>query len=460
MGGPRRTRHVEEALVWRGTTGYEDVRTSMLWNELTPQRFPEVIVQASSVQDVVDAVGLARSHGLRVAVRSGGHSWCGSPLRDGGMLIDLSRLREQSIDPATATATVQPGVTGRDLALALEEHRLAFPVGHCGSVALGGYLLSGGLGWNSGSWGPACRSVRQIEAVTADGELVVCDEERNSDLFWAARGAGPGFFAIVTAFRLGLHPLPAQITTTGYVFALADLAEVARWTDEIVAVLPPSVELSIVLGTADPDLAAVPPGTAVVTVTATAFAAAPDEAARLLAPLLACPLAGRALSRRPPEPAPFHVLFGGSGDLWPGRHRYAADTLWSSADFATLLPRLAGPAVQAPSGRSLVLVVPAPAGRAGGQAPDMAFSALGGNYLVGYAIWDDPARDEMNDRWLRETMRAVEPLGTGHYVAETDLLASPSRAPRSYAPAGWERLREIRAARDPEGLFEPYLSPA
>jgi hypothetical protein len=90
----------------------------------------------------------------------------------------------------------------------------------------------------------------------------------------------------------------------------------------------------------------------------------------------------------------------------------------------------------------------------------MAFSALGGNYLVGYAIWDDPARDEMNDRWLRETMRAVEPLGTGHYVAETDLLASPSRAARSYAPAGWERLRETRAARDPEGLFEPYLSPA
>jgi len=81
--GPRRTRALDEALIWRGTAGYEDVRESMLWNWLKPQRFPDVIVQAASEQDVVDSVMLARSHGLRVTVRSGGHSWCGSPLRNG-----------------------------------------------------------------------------------------------------------------------------------------------------------------------------------------------------------------------------------------------------------------------------------------------------------------------------------------------------------------------------------------
>ena len=118
-----------------------------------------MIVRVASERDVPEAIALARSEGLRIAVRSGGHSWCGSPLRDGGMLIDLSALRRIDIDLDSATATVQPAVTGGELAAELSRHGLAFPTGHCGSVAVGGYLLSGGLGWNSGALGPACASV-------------------------------------------------------------------------------------------------------------------------------------------------------------------------------------------------------------------------------------------------------------------------------------------------------------
>ena len=79
---------------------------------------------AASEQDVVAAVTFARSRGLKIAVRASGHSWCGSPLREGGLLLDLSQLRELSIDPASCTATLQPGVTSRELASALAEHEL------------------------------------------------------------------------------------------------------------------------------------------------------------------------------------------------------------------------------------------------------------------------------------------------------------------------------------------------
>jgi FAD/FMN-containing dehydrogenase len=75
------------------------------------------------------------------------------------MLIDLSALRQLSIDPVARTASVQPAVSAGDLAAALSEHGLAFPVGHCGSVPVSGYLLAGGSGWNRGVWGPACFSV-------------------------------------------------------------------------------------------------------------------------------------------------------------------------------------------------------------------------------------------------------------------------------------------------------------
>ncbi|MGW4800800.1 FAD-binding oxidoreductase, partial [Nonomuraea sp. NPDC004297] len=222
-------RDLQGPLVRRGEAGYEALRAAMVWNGLKPERFPDVIVQAASERDVRTAVRFARSAGLRVAVRSGGHNWVGSSVRDGGLLIDLSRLDACAVDTASATASAQPAVRGRELAAALAGHGLAFPFGHCGSVAIGGYLLSGGLGWNPGVWGPACLSVAEIEAVTASGEVVRCGEDENADLFWAARGAGPGFFAIVTRFRLRLSRLPVAITTSAYAFPLPDVADVTSW---------------------------------------------------------------------------------------------------------------------------------------------------------------------------------------------------------------------------------------
>ncbi|MEW2297689.1 FAD-binding oxidoreductase [Streptomyces sp. NPDC006743] len=389
----------------------------------------------------------------RVAVRSGGHSWCGSPLRDGGMLIDVSGLRACTVDPASLTATVQPGVTGAQLTARLGGHGLAFPAGHCGSVAVGGYLLSGGLGWNSGARGPACAGVERIEAVTADGEPVTCSESEHADLFWAARGAGPGFFAAVTAFRLKPYPRPRAITCTRWTFPLTDVTEATQWATGLAPRLSPDVELSFALGTAAPGAG---PASTVVTVTGVAFARSRREADEFLRPLHRCPLEGRALSRLRDEPMTYESLYAASAALWPPRLRYAADTLWSDAGFPALLGRLARAVDAAPSRRSLVLAPVSPVGR---PAQDMAFAPLGESYVVPYAVWDDPGQDAATMGWLREAMHRVEPLGTGHYIAETDLTAAASRARRSFTPGAWQRLRALRTRYDPEGLFRSYLSP-
>jgi FAD/FMN-containing dehydrogenase len=435
--------------VRRGDPGYDAACAAVLWNGLKPDRFPEVIVRAASAGDVAAAVNRARTEGLRIAVRSGGHSWCGSPLRDGGMLIDLSELRGTAIDPAARTATVQPAVTGRDLVGRLAPYGLAFPTGHCGSVAVGGYLLSGGLGWNGTELGPASASVQQIEAVTADGETVTCDAEHNADLFWAARGAGPGFFAVVTGFRLGLHPAPAAILTTAYVFPLSQTRPVVRWATGAAAALPPSVELAYVLATA--------PEGKVITVAATAFSGSHEEALQALEPLADCPLA--AISHQPPVPATFEELYEGSGTAWPADHRCVADTLWSNADYETLLARFADALADAPSAKSLVLAPVTPVSPERTRAEAMAFSVLGTSYAVPYAIWEDPADDAANTGWLRDTMHAAEPLGTGHYIAEADLTADASRAARSFAPADWERLAALKERYDPGNVFYSYLGP-
>jgi FAD/FMN-containing dehydrogenase len=177
----------------RGDAGYEEARKKAVWHAGTPARFPEVIVRAQDENDVAGAVRLARDERRKLAVRSGGHSWSGTHLRDGIVLIDLSQLRDVSINAKDMTATAQPGLQGAEVDAELAKQDLFFPIGHCKGVCIGGYPLQGGFAWRGREFGPSCMSVTGIDAVTADGKMIHADETRNADLFWAARGAGRVF---------------------------------------------------------------------------------------------------------------------------------------------------------------------------------------------------------------------------------------------------------------------------
>ncbi|MGW7576095.1 FAD-binding oxidoreductase [Streptomyces sp. NPDC054765] len=461
--GPVPTGDIEGRLIRRGDPGYEGARSAAVWNARLPSRHPEALLRASSETDVVRAVAYARARGLQVSVSSGGHNWSGSPLRDRALLLDLSALRDCRITPATgtapATATVQPAVTGQELVAVLTPQDLAFPVGHCPTVAVGGFLLSGGLGWNSRAWGASCAGVQEIRAVTADGRTVTCSDTQHPDLFWAARGAGPGCCAVVTGFRLALHPHPASLMATSLTFPLAEVARVTEWGERVARGLPPYVEVGFVLVPSGPPAGTAPAGPRI-TVGATAFAATRREALQALEPFADCPFGERAVARQPAAPTSFAALHEGAAAVWPPAHRYAADTLWSPESHATQLTRIADAVAHAPSGKSLVLSPVQPVSERPALLRNMAFSPLGASYLVCYAVWDDPAGDEDNARWLREAMTAADPRGEGfRYVAEADLEAGAARARRSYAPATWDRLQEIKAQWDPENLFHSYLAP-
>ena len=194
---------------FRGTDGYEAARRATVWNGLVPDRFPDVIVRARDTGDVVAAVRYARANGYQVGIRSGGHSWAASHLRDGGVLLDVSRLDHCTVDTDRMTAVVGPGKKASVFALELDSQGLFFPAGHCEDISFGGYLLQGGYGWNSKILGLACESVLGLQVATADGELIYCDAENHPDLYWAARGSGTGFFGVVTSFTLRIHPRPA-----------------------------------------------------------------------------------------------------------------------------------------------------------------------------------------------------------------------------------------------------------
>ncbi len=442
----------------RAGDGYEQRRRDVQWNGRKEPRHPEAIVAVASTDDVRAAVRFADRAGLRVAVRGGGHSWCGSPVRDGGLLLDLDRLRAVELDPDAREARCQPAVRGGDLIRATLPHGLAFPVGHCLGVPLSGYLLSGGFGWNGGTWGPACASVLGVDVVDARGELLRADAERNADLFWAARGAGPGFPGVVTRFRLRLHAAPRAIRTTALEFDLADLERVGAWLPELRAALPPGVELTCLIARAPARGDGNPRGRSL-QLSATAFAEDDAQARDWLAPLEtgAGETAAR-ISRL--QETPFESLLEAMGSHFPGGRRYGSDVLWSDAPPAQVLGALAAKLASAPSPDSFALCVPVPPPPAGvPPLPDMAFGLFAPMFAGVYGCWSRADDDPANLAWLRDAQQSLQPLATGHYVGESDLTAAPDRARHSFTETAWRTLATVRSRRDPDGRFFSFLTP-
>ena len=432
----------------RGDDGYDEARCATVWNARVPQRFPEVIVQASTSADVVVAVRYAKANNLTVGVRSGGHSWSANHLRDGGMLLDVSRLDVCRVDRETMTAVVGPGKGGSVLAAELERQGLFFPSGHCRGVALGGYLLQGGYGWNSRVLGPACESVLALDVVTADGEQLRCDAEHHPDLYWAARGSGPGFFGVVAAFHLRLYPQPPVCGSSLYIYPFEAADEVYTWARGISADVDRRVELQIVASRAMPSSGLDAPG---IVLASPVFAETDDEAKDAVALLDTCPARADALFAVPFAPTNLPTWYEAVMSNYLNDHRYAADNMWTSASAAELLPGVRQIIETMPPHPSHFLWLnwgPSPARQ------DMAYSLEDEVYLALYSGWADAADDEKYGDWARSNMAAMSHLATGIQLADENLGERPARFATDAAMA---RLDGVRAQYDPDGRFYAWM---
>ena len=217
----------------RGEESYEAARRATCRNVNLPDRYPDIIIQATSEKDVVAAVRLANANNWAIGVRSGGHSWSCNHVRDGGMLLDVSRLNAVTIDAREMRASVGPGCRGNQVNNLLAAQKLFFPIGHCEGVGLGGFLLQGGFGWHSRAVGVGCENVLAIDYVGADGELRHASPTDNAKMYWAARGAGPGFFGVITRFHLKLYPRPKVIGAKLAFYTADHLEEIVRWAHRV-----------------------------------------------------------------------------------------------------------------------------------------------------------------------------------------------------------------------------------
>jgi FAD/FMN-containing dehydrogenase len=188
------------------------------------------------------AVELARNHALEIAVRAGSHSYQGWGTSD-GLVIDLSGMKQVSIDPASRVGRVDTGVLSGEFVRAAGPHGLAPVLGDCPGVGVAGLTLGGGLGWLSGLHAAACDNLLSARVVTADGRILVADASSNPDLFWAIRG-GSGNFGVATSFDCRLHAV-GTVTAGRIYYSLGDARTVLRFFREWMAEAPDSLQADV-----------------------------------------------------------------------------------------------------------------------------------------------------------------------------------------------------------------------
>jgi FAD/FMN-containing dehydrogenase len=191
---------------------------------------PTVIVFAKETQDVVNALTWARQNDTPVRVRSGRHCLEGWSNVDNGIVIDVSEMKSATIDTASSTATVGAGLNQLEAVTELGKAGFAAPTGTEGTVGLVGATLGGGFGLLTRTFGMACDNLMAAEVVVASDDggamAIIADEQNNSDLLWALRGAGNGNFGIVTSLTYKIHPLTQTIYVTATWPGLNDLQEI------------------------------------------------------------------------------------------------------------------------------------------------------------------------------------------------------------------------------------------
>ena len=422
---------------------YDSARSTI---SITLDRRPRAIVRAATAQDVAAAVTFARSHGLPLSVRSGGHSLAQLSVIDDALMVDLSAMKRVTVDPGTRTARVQAGATSGDLAGPAHAHGLALTTGDTHSVGMGGLVTGGGIGFMVRKYGLAIDSLLAAQVVTADGEIITASPDEHPDLFWAIRGGG-GNFGIITEFTFRLAPV-AQIL--GGALILPATREVIRgYLDASIAA--PDALTTIANLMHAPPAPFVPEervGEPVLTIFLV-WTGGMEEGERALAPLRA--LAEPVADAVGPMPYPAiydFTAFAAEPHAASVRMMFADDLSDAAIDAAL--------AAMASSSSPFSLVQLRGLGGAYARVDKAAtaFAHRDRRYFVAIiGIWLDASEDaSAHETWTASLWDTLRPEGSGVYVnfLENEGL---DRILEAYPGDTFARLQTVKRRYDPENVF-------
>ncbi|MFL5673977.1 MAG: FAD-binding oxidoreductase [Chloroflexota bacterium] len=405
---------------------------------------PAVIVRVANAADVATAIAAARTAGVELAVRCGGHSAAGHSTTEGGLVIDVSDMKALDIDVDGRTAWAESGLTAGEYTAAAGEHGLATGFGDTGSVGVAGITLGGGIGYLVRKFGMTIDNLLAAEIVTADGNVLMVDADHHPDLFWAIRGGG-GNFGVVTRFRFRLHDISAF--TGGLLVLPATPETVAGF---IAAAEAAPDELSTIANVMPcPPLPFVPEehhGKLVI-LAIVGCVGEPDAAASVIAPLrsLASPLADMV------EPMPYANIYPPEDPDY--RPKAASRTLFLDRvdhdTAALIIERLMA------SDASMRAVQLRVLGGAIARVPTdaTAFAHRRSRIMAVIAtFYEGPEDQAVRERWVTDFSRAIEQDDKGAYVNFVG-DEGEERVRAAYPGATWDRLRDVKRRYDPDNVF-------
>lgn len=423
------------------TAGSPDYETSRkIWNSMIDRR-PRAIARCRRPEDVQAAVRFADENNLYPAIRGGGHNAAGLAMVDDGLVIDVSHMKEISVNPTDLTAIAQTGLTWGEFDAATHAHGVATTGGLISTTGIAGLTLGGGVGWLMGRCGLVCDNTLNYDIALATGELVHANAREHQDLFWALKGGG-GNFGVVSAITYRMYPI-REVVSGLLVHRLADARDVLRfYRDFTMAGLPD--ELTVYAAAL-----CLPDGTPVVAMIPAWCGESLEEGDRVLEPLrkFGSPIAD--MIGRMPYPAMQQMV-----DMVAP---YGLRSYWK-ARFLKELPdeaieRFVEFANTASSPRSLAILEHAHG--AVGRVPvnATAFPTRTAPYdLVVIGAWTEAAEDARHIDWTRRFFASMDDWAEGTVYVNALDQDDTGRIAEAYGP-NYARLRDVKAKYDPENRF-------
>jgi hypothetical protein len=428
-----------------GERGYEDARS--IWNGMVA-RVPGLIARCADAGDVQNAIRAASEAGILTAVRCGGHSLAGFSTCDGGLVIDLSRMRQVTVDPEARRARIAGGCLLGSIDTATQKAGLVFPSGVVSHTGASGLILGGGTGWLTRRFGLSCDNVEGFSLVAADSSVLRANATENPDLFWALRGGG-GNFGVVTEFELKLHPLTSVVLAEG-LCSETEIRPLLEYWRDFMAEAPLDLKWNIDLRLAL-HAEKIP----------TKLRGRPVASSSLVwtgDPEAGRPYLERALSMCSSDSVSSKIvsfidLQTMADSAFPhGRRYYTKSGYFTYLDDSTI-DRMIEAVGTIPSSETQIELAYLGGAAAQVTAHETAFGDRSAPFIMNLlASWGEASRDAANISWIRELFYKLRPaMKPGVYV---NFMSGDEqdRVPEAYQER-WERMLTVKTHYDPHNFF-------
>lgn len=431
-----------------GDSEYDQARA--VWNGMI-DRHPALIVRCQTVADVIAAVDFAREHDARVSVRGGGHNAAGSAVNDGGLVIDLSQMKNVYVNPQLRTARAEGGVIWGELDRATQAHGLATPGGVVSDTGIAGLTLGGGYGWLRNKYGLSSDNLISAQVVTSDSRLLTASESENPDLLWGLRGGG-GSLGIVTSFEYRLHPLGPEVMMCFCFHDGSNAGDILRFLREYAANAPDEISPFAALGRI-PESEHFPKethGKPFVLVVA-CYAGDAVEGQKLIQPLREIGKPIMDLSGVMPW-VQAQTLF--DEDYPSGELRYYWKSTYLNSFSDEVIDHLVRLTNEAPSPLSTLDIWSLGGAIRRVPVEATAFPHRSAPILIGIeSNWADTKDDDANIAWARRVADELRPFAAGQYLNFPGFHEGGDAMFRDAFGPNYTRMQQVKAKYDPINLF-------